>query len=449
MKREDFEQVVASTIARYRLLEADGGRVVVTLSGGADSVALLEVLLSLGYQVLAVHCNFHLRGDESNRDEVFARSVCAARGVELKVKHFDVAAYESLHGVSTEMACRDLRYAWFEQVRFEHNCQAIAVAHHADDAVETFFLNAFRGTGVAGLASIKPRNGYVVRPMLEVCRADVENYLHELGTEYVVDSTNLGTDYRRNRVRNVVLQQVYDMMPESKAGLRRTVADMRGEWQLFNFLLAEHERAIAKHAPDGSVTINAQAIAAMGLAGESMLFHIVNRYGFNSTQVSEICRAMGNSGKRFESESHVLNVERNCLMLRERGLLPADVEVPISLASGVSQPVRLAVERVSDTFKPSAVDGRFKVAFSTKILSAERAVLRHQRVGDRMRPFGMKGTKLVSDLFADAKLSEMAKREAWLLEVDGKIVWVLGMRSADVYRVSSHEKEYVILTYNK
>ena len=180
-----------------------------------------------------------------------------------------------------------------------------------------------------------------------------------------------------------------------------------------------------------------------------MLFHIVNRYGFNSTQVSEICRAMGNSGKRFESESHVLNVERNCLMLRDRRLLPAYEEVPISLASGVSQPVRLAVERVSDTFKPSAVDGRFKVAFSTKILSAERVVLRHQRVGDRMRPFGMKGTKLVSDLFADAKLSEMAKREAWLLEVDGKIVWVLGMRSADVYRVSSHEKEYVILTYNK
>lgn len=449
MKREDFEQVVARTIARYRLLDADGGRVLVTLSGGADSVALLEVLQALGYEVLAVHCNFHLRGDESNRDEEFVCNLCTMRDVELQVKHFDVAAYECEHGVSTEMACRDLRYAWFEQVRYEQGCQAIAVAHHADDAVETFFLNAFRGTGVAGLASIKPRNGYVVRPMLEVCRADVENYLHELGAEYVVDSTNLGIDYRRNQVRNVVLKEVYAMMPEAKAGLRRTVADMRGEWQLYDFLLTEQERAIAKHAPDGRVTINTQSIAAMGQAGESMLFHIIKRYGFNSVQVGEIYRVIGNSGKRFESENYVLNVERDCLMLCDRRLLPAYEEVPFPLASGVSQPIKVTVERVSGTFKPSKVDGCFKVAFSTKILSAERAVLRHQRIGDRMRPFGMKGTKLVSDLFADAKMSEIAKREAWLLEVDGRIVWVLGLRSADVYRVGSRDKEYVRLTYKK
>ena len=447
MKREEFQQAVAQSIARHRLLKADGGRVLVALSGGADSVALLEVLLALRYGVLAVHCNFHLRGDESNRDEAFVRNLCLARGVELLVEHFDVAAYESAHGVSTEMACRELRYAWFRRVLLERGCQAIAVAHHADDAVETFFLNAFRGSGVQGLASIKPRNGLIVRPMLEVNRIDVENYLKQLGVDYVVDSTNLGTDYRRNQVRNVVLPQVYNMLPEAKAGLRRTVADMRAEWQLFRFLVAECEQAIVKQTGGGALEVDTRRIAAMGEAGEPMLFHIVNRYGFNSVQAHEIFRAMGMSGKRFVSETHMLNVERDCLTLCERRLLPDDIEVPIPLDCGVAQPIEVTVERVSGTFLPSMADGCFSVAFSTEILGAGRAVLRHQRVGDRMRPFGMRGTKLVSDLFADAKLTELAKRETWLLEVDGAIVWVLGLRSADVFRVGKHDQEYVRFIY--
>ncbi|MGN0213772.1 MAG: tRNA lysidine(34) synthetase TilS [Muribaculaceae bacterium] len=449
MKRDEFQQKVAAAIARDGLLSDDGSKVLVALSGGADSMALLEVLLSLNYEVLAAHCNFHLRGEESNRDEAFVVEHCRNRGIEVLVKHFDVASYEQQYGVSTEMACRELRYAWFEQTMAEHACQAIAVAHHADDVVETFFLNALRGSGVSGLASIKPRNGHIVRPMLDVSRADVEDYLQSICVEYVVDSTNLGTDYRRNQIRNVVLPQIYELLPESRAGLRRTMTDMRAEWCLFDNLITERELAIVKREANGCITIDSNQIASMGLAGESMLFHIVNKYGFNSVQVREILCAMGNSGRRFESDEYVLNVEREGLTLIERRLLPADVEVPFVLSKGVEQPVVVSVEKMSGPFAPASTDGRFKVAFSTKILNARCAVLRHWRTGDRMRPFGLKGTKLLSDLFADAKYSEMEKREAWLLEVDGVIVWVLGLRSADAFRVGACDKEYMCFTYKR
>lgn len=449
MKPEEFQQIVAEAISREALLAANGSCVLVALSGGADSMALLEVLLALNYHVLAAHCNFHLRGDESNRDEAFVVEHCRRRGVELKVKHFDVAAYEREHAVSTEMACRELRYAWFHQLMAQHGCQAIAVAHHADDVAETFFLNALRGSGVAGLASIKPRNGCVVRPMLDVDRADVENYLQSLGVDYVVDSTNLGIDYKRNQIRNVVLPQIYELMPQSKAALRRTTATMRSEWMLYNTLIAQREQQIVKRIADGCFIIDGNLIQDMGPAGEPMLFHIVNRFGFNSTQAHEMFCAMSDSGKRFRSSQCELTVERHGFTVVELRVLPSDYEVTFPLDQGITQPVSVSAQRVNRPFSRADVDGRFRVAFSTHILNAKRAVLRRWRRGDRMRPFGMKGSKLLSDLFADAKLTELQKRQAWLLDVDGVIVWVLGLRSADAFRVSTSHDGYMLFTYLK
>ena len=154
-----------------------GCKVLVALSGGADSVALLHVLLQLGYECVAAHCNFHLRGDESMRDERFTRTLCQQLGTRLEVRHFDVPARMATDGSSLEMACRDLRYEWFEDLRRNENCEAIAVAHHRDDNIETLLLNLLRGTGITGIAGIKPVNGHIVRPMLCVSRNEIESYL--------------------------------------------------------------------------------------------------------------------------------------------------------------------------------------------------------------------------------------------------------------------------------
>ena len=190
MENRGFEEKVAVYISENRLFDI-GSRVLVTVSGGADSVALLCLLNGLGYDCVAAHCNFHLRGEESMRDERFVRALCGKLGVECVVRDFDVPAYMAEHKVSMEMACRELRYGWFEEVRESSGCAVIAVAHHSDDSVETFFLNMLRGCGIAGLAGIKPVNGRIVRPFLCVSRADIEEYLQEIRQDYIVDSTNL------------------------------------------------------------------------------------------------------------------------------------------------------------------------------------------------------------------------------------------------------------------
>ena len=177
--------------------------VLVALSGGADSVALLRILLDLGCQCHAAHCNFNLRGIESKRDEQFVRDLCEKLHVRLEVKSFDVPTYQQEHGGSVEMACRDLRYAWFEEERLAHGCPFIAVAHQADDQIETFYLNLMRGTGLRGLTGMKRLNGNVWRPLLGVSRNDLLDYLASIGQDFVTDSTNAQNDFRRNRLRNI------------------------------------------------------------------------------------------------------------------------------------------------------------------------------------------------------------------------------------------------------
>ncbi|MEE1365889.1 MAG: tRNA lysidine(34) synthetase TilS, partial [Muribaculaceae bacterium] len=217
-----LEQVVDKAIGRRH------GRLLVAVSGGADSVALLHVLLRLRKDCIVAHCNFHLRGEESDRDERHVVDLCASHGVELLVKHFDVAAYCARHKVSVEMACRDLRYEWFRQLMADRECSRIAVAHNSDDNVETMLLNLFRGTGIDGLAAMTVDNGEILRPLLGVTRRQIEEYLRECGIKYVVDSTNLESDYRRNFVRNELLPMIETRWPGARSALARTRQNLEG-----------------------------------------------------------------------------------------------------------------------------------------------------------------------------------------------------------------------------
>ena len=209
---------VQEFIGKQQLL-ADDARVLVALSGGADSVALLRILLSLGYRCHGVHCNFHLRGEESNRDERFVTELCHALGVPCEVVHFDTLAYAAEHKVSVEMAARELRYREFERLRQEHHLDVIAVAHHQDDAVETLLLNLIRGAGINGLTGMKVRNGPIVRPLLCLTRDEVVNYLEYLGQPYVTDSTNLTDMYARNKVRLQLLPLMEQINPAAKSNI--------------------------------------------------------------------------------------------------------------------------------------------------------------------------------------------------------------------------------------
>lgn len=412
-------------------------RVLVALSGGADSVALLRLLLSAGINCHAAHCNFHLRGEESMRDERFVRDLCKRLGVPLTVKDFDVAAWQQKHGGSVEMACRELRYAWFEDERRLLSCDLIAVAHHADDQVETVFLNLMRGTRIRGLSGMKKLSGNIWRPLLGISRTDILAFLEEIDQDYVTDSTNAQNDYRRNRLRNIVLPVIEQQFPQGRERILDTIDNVADDNDLLMELIQQtipDERHIAidslcshPHAP-------------------TLLYHCIRHLGFNREQCTQAVEAArhSNTGRKFKANGFLLVVNRQSLDI-ELISESQDIEIPLDLHSGITHPINLSISRGDIPFSPLMCDGKRTVAFNTQIFDCQRIVLRHWRRGDRMKPYGMNGSKLLSDMFNDLKLDHADRQNAWLLEADGNILWVLGHRSAAYYPVKKESQDYVIL----
>lgn len=453
MERHEFEEKVAEYARRHGLL-ASGDNVVVALSGGADSVALLRVLLAIGVRCNALHCNFGLRGAESDRDEAFVRELCGSLDVPLDVIRFDVVSYEREHKVSTEMACRELRYAWFAEKMEEKRCAAIAVAHHHDDNVETFFLNMLRGSGIQGLAGIKPRNGNVIRPLLCVTRLDIERYLTELGQSYVTDSTNKENDYKRNKVRNVLLPLLNDLFPEAKSGLNRTLDNVQSCNALYQHLV----NALRKDAVFGDTVkyIDLKRLDGLGESRETALYEMLREFGFNSEQVRNLCESWCGGlgmGRYVLSKSHKAVIAHDKIEVIPLGEDCQALEIDVNLQSVLENDEDVLPIKVALGTKPVGerrivgVNGVDSIALSVSVLKADaNCVLRHWHEGDRIRPFGMKGSKLVSDLFSDAKYSESQKREAWLLCIGDEIVWVLGLRASRCFKVEPEDGAFLLVS---
>ena len=412
--------------------------VLIALSGGADSVVLLRVLLELGCDCRAAHCNFHLRGEESIRDERFVRDLCNEFDVKLAVKDFNVQAFQQVHGGSVEMACRELRYKWFEEMRHSMGCSFIAVAHHADDQIETFFLNLVRGTGIKGLAGMSRLNGHIWRPLLCLSRAEVVDYLKRLGQDYVNDSTNAQNDYRRNQLRNIVLPLLFKQFPQSRSRIIDTMSHLRNDHKLLTELAAQ-SMPDAHHIPISSLRGQSQA--------SSLLFYRIQHLGFNRDQCEQAlaCAIKGNSGRVFIGKGHILNINRQSIDIEIINDSDGGAIIPIDLTTDVASPIHIKISHNNAPFSPLMCNGMDKVAFQIDVLRCKHIVLRHWKQGDRMRPFGLKGTKLVSDLFNDLKLDKVEKDNTWLLEADGNILWVLGLRASALYPVKPESQDYILL----
>ena len=390
-----FIRKVSQFIEEKHLL-GSGDKVLVALSGGADSVALLRVLLRLGYACEAAHCNFHLRGEESVRDERFVRALAESLGVPLHVIHFDTNAYAASHNVSVEMAARELRYDWFAKLRQECGAKVVAVAHHRDDSVETFLLNLVRGTGINGLQGIRPANGEVVRPLLCVSRAEILDYLFSLGQDYVTDSTNLQDEFVRNKLRLNVIPSVSDTIAETA----RRLADVAQVYQ--EAIQAARKRVM----PDGE-TIDISTLCREPGA-QNLLFELLYPLGFNAAQVSDVFRALhGESGRMFHSREWTLLIDRDRL---------------IRCPSGEVEPQpELCVERMEVYIDASMVHGEL--------------TLRKWQSGDKFIPFGMKGFKSVRNYLRDKKFSRFEKERQWVVCDGDRIVWLVNERVDNRFRV--------------
>ena len=435
-----MQQKVESYIQNQQLLTPKA-RVIVGVSGGTDSVVLLHILHSLGYECVIAHCNFHLRMEESNRDEEFVRELLKSMKLPYYHIDFETSKYAEQHGISIEMAARDLRYNWFNDLLQKLDAQAIAVAHHADDSIETMLMNLVRGTGLRGLTGIQPRNKKVVRPLLCCTRLELETYLIRYDLDHVEDSTNATIDYQRNKFRNEVLPLLEEINPS----LRHTLYD---SLQRFEGNLAIYQQAIDKiqekivETTDGLTKMNIELIKQQ-VHIPTVMYEILHPFGFSPALIEQITDNLdAESGKNFYSDTHRLLKDRKYLIINKKEESSVD-EYYITLSDAeIDQPFRMRLRSITVTndFKISKSSDCVHVDASKLIFPLQ---LRRWREGDIFYPFGMKQQKKVSDFFINNKLSLIEKEQSWLIVSGDDIVWIVGQRMDNRFRVTDKTTEVV------
>ena len=395
----------------------------------------------------AVHCNFHLRGDESDRDEAFVVSLCQRLGVPLHRVHFDTKEYAALHKVSIELAARELRYRYFEQLRQDIGAEAIMVAHHRDDNVETVLMNMVRGTGIRGMAGIRPVNGHILRPLLDMSRADIVAYLARKGETYVTDSTNLEDDATRNKFRHHVIPLLQSLNPKASENIHSTSRHIAEAEKILSWAIsrARHDVFLSPSLIDIDNLLSF-------VSPSYLLNEICRDYGFTPSQCDDMLAAASAShvGATFLSSTHIAAIATVggslCIQFAPKSAQPKEYRLP---EPGI---YRLA-DGLSLTLEKTDISDRFRISKSPEVATLDinkvkfPLTLRPIRQGDRFTPFGMKGTKLVSDYLTDIKCSVIDRQRQMVVEdATGMIIWLVGRRTNDKCRIESSSNAALIIT---
>jgi tRNA(Ile)-lysidine synthase len=423
---------VKDYIKKHKLLSLSD-LYIVALSGGADSVALLLLLDEMGYKVHALHCNFHLRGEESDRDERFCEDLCLKKNIPFHRIHFDTLMYAETHKMSVEMAARELRYRYFEQLRKDIGAEGICVAHHQDDTVETVLLNLVRGTGLRGLTGIQPRNGAILRPLLCVTRTEIEAYLATKQQDYVTDSTNLETDFVRNKIRLQVVPLLRQLNPAVSENIVRTAEHLTEAQKVLDAVVDTYK---------GSNQLDLCALQQVGSA-EYIVFEWLKQYGFNGSQVQQVISA--ETGSIFSSPTgYEVLKDRGRLLVEPTIMAFTPIRIPEEGTYVLPDDRRLNVRRsnpfVSKDSHEATLDAR-QVRFPLTVRRVEE--------GDWMIPYGMTGRKLLSDLMTDLKMSLFdRRRQLVVVDAQGAVVWAIGLRTDHRCRVTDATQEVIAIKIN-
>ena len=436
---QKFIHRIEDFISRNHLLEKDG-KYLVALSGGADSVTLLWVLHELGYQIEACHCNFQLRGAESDRDEQFCVQLCEQLAIPLHRIHFDTRLYAEVHKESIELAARNLRYRYFAQLKEDVEADGICVAHHQDDTVETVLINLIRGAGIQGLTGISAKNGDILRPLLCVDRKEILAYLEEKGQDYVTDSTNLVDDVVRNKIRLNIIPMLKEINPAASKNIAQAAHHLEEANKMLSSIAICGEKS-----EDGTIRVAVQEIESAASA-EYALYSSLSPYGFRGKAITDILASLHSTGKTWTSETHQLVIDRDCILIREKKteafqgmkipetgcyVLPRDEKIKLSIR-----------EREID-FSPSKE--KFLITLDADAVTFPLH-LRLAQNGDTFHPFGMKGKKLVSDYLTDRKKNLFEKQSQLVLEdAKGQIIWVVGERTSELCKIKEDTKKILYI----
>lgn len=416
----------------------------VALSGGPDSVALLRMLIDKGNKVEAAHCNFHLRGEESDRDEAFCKALCDKQGVKLHIAHFDTKEFAKLRGISIEMAARDLRYRWFAQLARDTNAAGVCIAHHSDDQVETILLNLLRGTGLKGLLGMRHRNGMFLRPLLNMSRKDILEYLKRIGQDYVTDSTNLEDDVQRNKLRLDVIPMLETVTPAAKQNILRMADNLGDIEKVVKQSIGEALEKSKWNCALGEA-YSMKAIRSYA-SPRLLLWNILSPLGFNRAQTEEVLSST-QGGKTWATKSHVAVVSNDKLFVYSSEAwnkpLPT-LRIPEEGLYGLGErKLRISIDMAG--IRPQPSKNRLIAT-----LDADGVVfpltLRPADEGDRLSPYGMKGSKLVADYLKDKKAEPIERhRQLVVATAENDIVWLVGRTIDDSKKIGKNTKKIITL----
>ena len=435
-----------SYVERHGLFSRDD-RILLTVSGGVDSMVLLSLMASLGYRFGVAHCNFQLRGAESDEDEVTVAREAARYGVPCYNRRFDTAAEMERTGESMEMTARRLRYAWFEELRREHGYAAIAVAHHADDSIETFFINLLRGTGLRGLTGISTRMGRVVRPLMFASRREILEYAVAQKIPFREDSSNRSTKYLRNKIRLGLIPRIREINPKFTDLMRRNIERLT-DTQLFIEAAVAHMREEVVTQADGIATIHVERIEAAYPRNFAVYELLSSQYGFKGDVCDALCRALSEAatGRRFYAREYVATVDRGRILVER--IAPGDAcEVTVEQGAQRSYCGNMVLYfEACDIDDIRAYDVPEQVALLDADLLRYPLRRRRWREGDTFIPFGMEGRKKVSDYLIDRKVSLPEKQRQFVLLSGDEIVWLVGRRIDDRYRLTDRTENVLRIT---
>lgn len=415
-------------------------KILIAVSGGLDSMALLHLFRLSGFSVQAAHCNFNLRGEESERDEQFVKDTCDALGIPIHLKHFDTEKYAQLQGVSIQMAARDLRYTWFEELRVESKLDFIATAHHQDDQIETILLNLSRGTGLKGMHGILSVQNYLIRPLLFTDRQQLESWISSNNLTYREDSSNASEKYYRNKIRHQLIPSLKEINPSLSNTFQENTERFAASEKNLSFLFEKQRHTILVQKGEEQHIVLCELLKYPSPI--DVLFYFIADFGFKDWKAIESLLSAA-SGKIISSETHELLKDRMALILREKqGVKSTSFNIS-EAQECIFDPIPLSF-RIVDRKEFELNKSKHVAALDFDKLQFPLELRRWEK-GDVFQPLGMSGNKKISDFFIDEKMSLFQKENTWLLCSAGEIVWLVGHRIDERFKlVGTSQKVYLV-----
>jgi tRNA(Ile)-lysidine synthase len=415
-------------------------KLLVATSGGLDSMVLVHLFQKLNLNFALAHCNFQLRNLESDADEEFVNSYAEQNKIPCFTTKFDTINYSETHKLSTQVAARNLRYNWFNDILIQENFDFIITAHHTDDVVETFLIHISRGTGLEGLTGIPSKNGNIIRPMLPFSRKEIENYASENQLQWRDDSSNASDKYVRNKIRHHIVPVFKEINDSFLQSFQNTLVHLNQQQSLVeDAVLLVYEKVVSEE--NHQIKINISALLQYKNY-KAYLYQWLHKYGFTAwNDVYDLVQSQ--TGKRIESENYILLKDRDYLLLSQKTTEDFEAVVIHSITESTNFPLNFSFCNISNISNQNK-----NIIFVEESKLQFPLIIRKWNEGDFFYPAGMQGKKKVSKYFKDEKFTLFQKQQAFILESNNKIIWIIGNRADERFKPENINQNIIQITYN-